>query len=170
MSASILDNLDSVAVVAGGFFAGTSLYVTIGEIPAIRAMGVDVHWRFFPYMYERAVVSQATFATIAGVAGIVHGTRIIGSVYDRNLWIIAGSIFVGTLPYTLICMLPTNKLIVNDSKRVTAGNESQLRETTRKETLDKWAALHLVRTVGSAIGFGLMAYGLSRHSSLILGW
>jgi len=170
MSAAILDNLDSVAVLAGGLFAGTALYMSVGEVPALRAFGLDEHWRFFPYMYERAAPSQTAFTTIAGVAGILHGTRIIGSSYYRNLWIISGSVFVGIIPYTVLGMFPTNKLIINDNKRVTSGNESQVSLGTRKELLDKWAVLHLGRTVGSVFAFGAMIYGLSRHSSLVLGW
>jgi hypothetical protein len=170
MSAAILDNLDTVAVLAGGLFAGTALYISIGEVPAMRAFGLDEHWRFFPYMYEKAAPSQAVFATIAGVAGIVHGTRIIRSSFDRNLWLISGSIFVGMFPYTVFGLFPTNKLIINDNKRVTLGNESQVNTNTRKELLDKWAVLHLGRTVGSVVAFGAMIYGLSRHSSLVLGW
>jgi hypothetical protein len=169
-STSVLDNLDTVAVLAAGFFAGTAFYITIGEVPALRAFGLDEHWRFFPYMYEKAAVSQSVCTTIAGVAGIVHGTRINGAPFYRNLWIIAGSVFVGVLPYTVICMFPTNKLIINDNKRVRSGNESQIDVATKKDLLDKWAVLHLVRTVGSVASFGAMVFGLSRHTSLLLGW
>src|SRR5690348_9789910 len=143
---SILDHLDTVAVLAGGLFAGTALYMTIGEVPALRAFGLDEHWRFFPYMYERAAISQSVFGTVAGITGVLHGTRIIGAPFYRNLWITAGTVFIGLIPYTVICLFPTNKRIINDNKRVQLGNESQIDVTTRKELLDKWAVLHLVRT------------------------
>jgi uncharacterized membrane protein len=167
---SILDHLDTVAVIAAGFFTGTALYITIVEVPALRAFGLDEQWRFFPYMYERAAVSQAAFTATAGVAGIVHGTRIIGSTFHRNLWIAAGLTFIAMGPYTLICMLPTNKAIINDNKSVKFGKESQINVATRKELLDKWALFHVVRTVSSVASFGAMVFGLSRHTSLVLGW
>ncbi|CAF0970516.1 unnamed protein product [Rotaria sordida] len=169
-SASILDHLDKIAVIAGGLFAGTALYMTIGEVPALNALGLDVHWRFFPYMYERAALSQSIFGATAGIAGVLHGTRIIGTQYYRNLWITAGTIFLGMIPYTIICMLPTNKMIIADNKRVQSGSESQINVNTRKELLDKWAILHSVRTIGSLIGFGAMVFGLSHHKILRLGW
>ncbi|CAF3228680.1 unnamed protein product [Rotaria sp. Silwood2] len=167
---SILDHLDKLAVIAGGFFAGTALYMTIGEVPAMRAFGLDEHWRFFPYMYERAAVSQIIFTSIAGVSGVLHGTRIIRAPYHRNLWIAAGTIFLGMIPYTVICMLPTNKLIIEDNKSVQSGSESKINLGTKRELLDKWAMLHCVRTLGSLVGFGAMVFGLSHHQSLRLGW
>jgi hypothetical protein len=121
-------------------------------------------------MYKSIATAQASFSTIAGIAGIVHGTRIIGAPFDRNLWITAGTTFLGLIPYTFICIFPTNKLIMDDNKRIKSGNESQVNVATRKELLDKWAVLHLVRTVSSLAGFGAMVFGLSRHSSLLLGW
>ena len=167
MSAGLLQNLDSIATFASGCFAGTALYMTVGEVPALQQLGLDEHWRFFPYMFERAAASQTLFSVLAGVGGVVHGTRIVRSTYDRNLWLIAGSTFIVMNAYTILCMFPTNKIIINDNKSVKAGGESQINVTTRKELLDKWALLHLVRTVSSVASFGAMVYGLSRHSSLI---
>ena len=39
---SIFNNLNTVAVIAGGFFAGTALYTTVGLVPALRATDLDV--------------------------------------------------------------------------------------------------------------------------------
>jgi uncharacterized membrane protein len=168
-STSVFNNLDSLAVLSSGIFAGSALYITIVEVPALRQLGLDQHWRFFPYMYERAVLTQSAVATIAGIGSIAHATRIVGSPFDRNLWIFAGTVFVGMFPYTFLIMLPTNKTIINDNKRITSGNDSQFDSASKKDLLEKWNVLHLVRTVGSVVSFGVMVYGLSRHSSLLLG-
>ncbi|CAF1254519.1 unnamed protein product [Rotaria sordida] len=66
-------------------------------------------------------------------------------------------------------MFPTNKLIIEDNKRVQSGSESQINVSIRKGLLDKWAMLHLVRTVGSVISFGAMLFGLNHHKLLHLG-
>jgi uncharacterized membrane protein len=168
-STSVLDNLDSLAILSSGLFAGSALYITIVEVPALRRLGVDQHWRFFPLMFERAVLSQSVTGTIAGIASIVHGIRIVGSSFDRNLWFFAGSIFVGMFPYTVLGMFPTNKTIINDNKLITSGNQSKFDSAAKKDLLEKWNLLHLVRTIGSVASFGVMVYGLSRHSSLLLG-
>jgi len=167
---SVLDHLDIVAAVAGGFFAGTALYLSIGQVPALREFGLNEHWRFFPYMYKRAAIPQASFTAIAGAAGILHGTRIVGAPFYRNLWILAGTTFLAIIPYTIVCMAPTNRAITDDNKKVHSGGESAINIATKKDLLDKWAVLHLIRTVGSVASFGAMVFGVSRHSSLVLSW
>lgn len=169
MASIILDNLDSIATFAAGCFAGTTLYMSAIEVPAMRLLGVDEHWRFFPRMFQYAA-PQPILAAIAGITGVLHGSRIIGSPYYRNLWIISGSTFLGVIGFTIVTMFPTNKMIINDNKHTTAGNQSSITTTHRKELLDKWVSLHLVRTISSVVGFGTMVYGLSRHTSLVLGW
>ena len=161
-SVSLLDYLDQVAVVSGGLFAGAALFITIGEVPAMQELGVDEHWRFFPLMYSRAALSQSIFTMSAGLSALAHGFRQVQS-RDRNLWFTAGSIFVGMMPYTIICMLPTNNRIINDNRLIENGEASQFDQIARKELLEKWNLLHIGRTVGSVLAFGLMVYGLSKH-------
>ena len=170
MSTSILDNLDTVAVLSAGLFAGTALYMTIGQIPAFRAFGLDEYWRFFAHVYVRAAISQAAYTATAGIAGILHGTRIIGSPFYRNLWIAAGSTFLAIIPYTLVFLVPINRIIINDNKLVKSGSESKINLATKNELIDKWITLHFVRTVASIAGFGAMVFGLSRHSSFVFTW
>jgi uncharacterized membrane protein len=64
----------------------------------------------------------------------------------------------------LIFLVPINQIIINDNKLVKSGNESQISVATKKELLDKWATLHLFRTVASIAGFSAMIFGLSHHS------
>ena len=167
---AILDKLDLVGTVAAGIFAGSALYITVIEVPSAADLGVETHWKFFPFMYDRAYVMQSSLAALAGLTGIAHGTRVVGSAFDRNLWIAAGSAFVALWPYTLGIMLSTNNTISKDSKLVTQGQTSQFDLVQRKDLLQKWACLHSGRTAISVIGFGAMIYGLSRHSSLLLKW
>ncbi|UJR36502.1 hypothetical protein I4U23_029223 [Adineta vaga] len=167
---SIFDYLDTLAVISGGLFAGTSFYLSFGQVPSLREFGLNEHWRFFPYMYKNVALKQATLAATAGVASITHAMRIHGAPFDRNLWIAAGTTFLAIIPYTLICIAPTNNTIIEDNKNVQLGNESKINIGTRKDLLDKWAILHLVRTVSTVAGFGAMVFGLSRHSSFVFSW
>jgi len=167
---SILDYLDTVAVLTGGLFAGTTFYLSFGQIPALRDFGLNEHWQFFPHMFERGAIVQPILNVIAGSAGIVHGTRIVGAPFDRNLWIAAGSTFLAIVPFTLVFLVPINQTIINDNKIVKSGNESKINVATKKELLDKWATLHFVRTIASIAGFSAMVFGLSRHSSFVFTW
>lgn len=169
-ASSILNNLDTVAVFAGGLFAGTALYVSGSEQLALHNFDIDIQWRFFPYMYKATAVSQASTAAIAGVAGILHGIQITNAPFYRNLWIISGSVLVGLIPYTFIVLMSTNKTIIGDNKSIQAGNSSQFDANQKKELLHKWALGHLGRTIGSLVAFGAMAFGLSRHGSFRFRW
>ena len=71
------------------------------DAPSVRKLGVDVHWRYFAYMFEKAGAFQVTYTAVAVIASIVYGIRITDSKFDRNLWLFAGSVFVSTVPYTL---------------------------------------------------------------------
>ena len=167
---TILGHLDTIAVISSGIFAGSAFFVSFVEAPALHEFGLNEHWGYFPFMFKRAAVTQASCSAITAAAGIAHATRIEGSPFDRNLWLIAGSTFLALLPYTIIFISPTYNKIIEDNKSVKTGNESKINIGTKKELLDKWAVLHLVRTVTSFAGFGAMVFGLSRHSSLVLRW
>jgi uncharacterized membrane protein len=165
---TVFGHLDSIAVLAGGIFAGTALYMSIGQVPALQEFGPNEHWKFFPYIFKTGAVAQPIFTAIAGAAGIAHAIQ--GAPFDRNLWFVAGSTFLAMIPYTLVFIAPINLKIINDNKSVKSGSESQINTATKKELLDKWAMFHLVRTVATFTGFGAMIFGLSRHSSLLLKW
>jgi uncharacterized membrane protein len=164
---SILDHLDTIAVLTGGLFAGANFYLSFGETPALRKFGLNEHWRFFPHMFERVAIVQPFLIVIAGTAGIIHGTRIVGAPFYRNLWVAAGSTFLAIVPFTIVLLDRTNRTIINDNKIVKLGNESQINVATKEELLDKWATLHFVCTIASIAGFGAMVFGLSRHSSFV---
>ena len=166
----MFDYLDTLAVVAGGLFAGTALYITIGQMPALRDFGLNEQWRFFPITYQKIAMTQASLTAIAGVAGIAHATRIHGAPFDRNLWIAAGTTFVAIIPYTVAVIAPTNRTIIEENKSVQLGGADKINIGTKKDLLDKWAVLHGIRTIASVAGFGAMVFGLSRHSSLVLTW
>lgn len=160
---SLLDHFDKIAVIAGGLFAGTALYISVGEVPAIGDLGVDTHWRFFSPMYKRAAPQQTFLTGAAGLTGILYGMGIKNAPFYRNLWIAAGTAFIGIIPYTVIFMFPTNYRIIADSDQVNSGGQSKIDGPTKEELLKKWACLHWVRTATSVAAFGAMVFGLKPH-------
>ena len=56
-------------------------------------------------------------------------------------------------PYTSICIIPTNQTIIDDNKSIESRKQRKFNTDKRTELLDKWTLLHLVRTVGSIVGF-----------------
>lgn len=167
MTTIILNHLDAVAVLTGGLFTGASLYIGISQLPALRASRLSDYWKFFPYLLDNSVALPALTST-AGLASVLHGSRIVGSSIDRNLWIASGSVFLAMVPYSIFAIGPINKLIVRDNAVARNSESGELNDNQRQALVKKLNGLYIIRTVSAVVGFGAMIYGLSRHSSLVL--
>lgn len=149
----LLDHTNIFSTVSGGIFAGAATYISFSEVPALNKSGPNELWHFFPYMYHNAARMQAPLAVLSGATGVIYSLRIAKSSPDlAKVWMGAALSFIAIVPYTLILMMPTNNRIINSNK--TLENESE-----KKELLNKWSKLHLVRTVVSVAGFSAMVYG-----------
>ena len=73
----ILHFLDSITVLVGRLITSSALNITIVEVPAIREVSLDDHWRLFSKLYSRAAVSQSCFTAITGTQ---HGARVIDAL------------------------------------------------------------------------------------------
>lgn len=155
---TLLDQTNIISTISGGIFAGASTYISFSEVPALNKSGPNELWRFFPYMYSNAAKIQAPLAVISGVTGIIYSFRIAdASPVFSKVWLGAGLLFVGIIPYTLFVMMPTNNRIIK-------SNKSLENEAEKQALLRKWTKLHLVRTVASLAGFSAMVYGCVKFS------
>jgi uncharacterized membrane protein len=131
-----------VATLACGIFFGAALYISVVQHPATLEAGAAFANRFFAPMYRRAAVLQvgaAILGTAAGVQAWLHGSG--------PEWLAGAIALFAVMPFTVIFMLPLNAKLVAAEP---AGVEALLR---------RWASLHLVRTVLSAVAFVAFAAG-----------
>lgn len=155
---TLIDHTNIISTISGGIFAGAASYISFSEVPALNESGPNELWRFFPYMYSRAVKMQASLAVISGVTGTIYSLRIVdSSPFLSKVWLGGALCFVGIVPYTIFIMMPTNHRIIQSNK--TLENESE-----KKALLNKWSKLHFVRTVVSVAGFSAMVYGCIKFS------
>ncbi len=75
------------------------------------------------------------------------------SATARAGWLGGAALLLGTLPWTFLRMMPTNKAIM------AAGERG---EAARAQTLAAWGPLHAVRTVMGTASAALMAWALTR--------
>ncbi len=121
------------AVGCAGLFAGAALYVSLVEHPARLACGTEVAARQFAPSYARGAVMQASLAILGLAAGVCAW------YVSRDLWVLIGSLLLGSLvPYTLIVMLPLNKLILKPPADATPAEKMR--------SLNRWGRLHAVRS------------------------
>ena len=141
--------LELLTTVVTGIFAGAAIYINVAEHPARMSCGTDLAATVFPASYARASAMQASLV----VAGTVMAL-IVWIQSGQILWLVGGAIFGAIFPYTLIGIMPTNKLLKDPGIDKVADSTRSL--------LVKWGNLHLVRSILSLIAFLIFAYLLAQ--------
>ena len=132
----IVQFAEILATLCCALFAGAALYVNLVEHPARVECGTQFAATQFAPSYRRATRLQALLA-------------IVGSLSATLVWIFGGSVawlwgaglFFSVVPFTLLVILPTNKLLLDPSLDLTSEQARAL--------LVRWGRLHSVRTVVS---------------------
>jgi Domain of unknown function (DUF1772) len=134
-----------VAVLACGLFTGAAVYVSLVEHPARIECGVEIAAAEFSTSYPRGSVMQAILAAVSLLSSIA--AWLAGATF---WWPIAGVLQGSVIPFTLIVILPTNKRLLSPTL--------DRRSAQTERLLARWAALHAVRSVLSALALLLFLY------------
>jgi Domain of unknown function (DUF1772) len=105
--------------------------------------GIEIAATEFPPSYRRATILQASLAAL-GLLGSV-AAWLAGATF---WWVVAGALLGSVIPFTLVVILPTNKLLL--SRELNRGSDEARR------LLARWGRLHAVRSVLS--GLALVVY------------
>jgi hypothetical protein len=135
--------LQFVAVMCSALFAGAALYVSIIEHPARMSAGISIALQEFRPSYRRAAVFQVSMAVIAFVCSFA-----LSLFTSRWIWFLGGGMTGLMLPFTLIFMMPTNRILLDAA--------SPLAESDAQNLLDRWGRLHLIRTIAGMVGFAIL--------------
>jgi hypothetical protein len=123
-----------IAVLACTLFTGAALYINLVEHPARMECGTEIAARQWAPSYRRATWMQASLAVLATAAGFIvwnHG--------GDPLWGVGAALIGLVIPVTLVVIFPTNKRLLEP------GRDLRTAETAR--LLNRWAALHAIRTL-----------------------
>jgi hypothetical protein len=134
-----------VAVLACSLFAGAAVYLSLVEHPARMECGIEIAATEFPPSYRRATTMQATLAAvglISSIAAWLAGASL--------LWVVGGVALGSVIPFTVILILPTNKLLLSSTLDKHSGQTGKL--------LGRWAMMHAVRSVLSVLALLLFLY------------
>ena len=135
-----------LAILCGGLFFGAALYISLVQHPAALETGNDFAARFFPAMYGRAAVLQASLASIGCAAAIAAWLGGAG-----RLWLAAAVLLGSVVPFTLVVMKPVNDALLH------GGNVSPVELNV---LLVRWGYLHWARTVASGLSFVTCLIGI----------
>ena len=126
-------------------FAGAAFYISAVEHPARLAAGVTVGLQEFRKSYPRASPLQIGFAAVTLV-----GSLVLGFLARQWGWVLGGVLVGAVIPFTLIFLMPTNRLLIDI--------RAPLKDDAARAHLEKWGELHAVRTVLSTLGFLLLLF------------
>ena len=132
--------LKLLALLSAGMFAGAALYLTTVEHPARMTLGASAALQEFRPSYKRAAPQQAGLAIVCFLCGVS-----LAVLTQRWLWLLGGILVGAVVPVTLVFIMSTNRLLLDESR--------QLDAQTMESLLAKWARLHAARTVLSVFGF-----------------
>ena len=137
--------LSGLATLATALFAGAATYVTLVEQPARLMCPTEVAIAEWRPSYARATQMQASLAVAGTLLGIAAGMAGEGLV-----WVVAGFVLSGVVPFTLIVMWPTNKRLEDPALELSSAEARDL--------LARWGRLHAVRTAISLAALLLMLF------------
>lgn len=121
-----------LALTVAAAFAGAAIYVSVAEQPARLRLDDRALLQEWQPSYKRGAAMQASIAIVACILGVVAwwqtGTlaHLIGAVLIILPW-----------PWTLIVMMPTNRLL--------EAMDAAVANPDARNLIVKWGNFHLVR-------------------------
>jgi hypothetical protein len=121
-----------LALMVAAAFAGAAIYVRVAEQPARLKLDDRSLLREWQPSYKRGAAMQASIAIVAFLLGLIAWWQTGGIAF------LAGAILIILpWPWTLIVMMPTNKLL--EAMDADADNPQA------RALIVKWGNLHLAR-------------------------
>jgi hypothetical protein len=137
-----------LALALAAAFAGAAFYVGFAEHPARLGLDDPGALKQWKPSYDAGYIMQASLAAISGALGLLTAWL------SRDWrWVIGAALMLANWPYTLIGMMPTNRML-QTMVIAQSGPES-------RRLLEKWGRLHALRTVlgiAATVSYGWALY------------
>lgn len=140
-----------LATLACGVFAGAAIYVNLVEQPARLSCGAKLAINEWRPSYKRGTAMQAPLALCGSLLAFAAWW-----LSRDALWLVGTVIFFAVIPFTLTVILPTNKLLEDESLDLASPRAEAL--------LRLWGSLHAVRSALSFAAFVIFLLAFARRA------
>jgi Domain of unknown function (DUF1772) len=139
--------LAAISIASATLFASWALYMTLVEHPARLESGAAAGRAQFRGSYRRAAPWQVAFALVAVAGGVA-----LALANGRWLWLVGALVIGAAVPFTLVAIMPTNRILLGDQP---------LGDLDTRRLLQRWGRLHAVRSLlgAAAVVAFLLALG-----------
>lgn len=137
-----------LALTVAALFTGAAVYINVAEQPARLALDDRAMLAEWKPSYKRGFAMQATLA----FAGFVLAAAAWWSTSDGR-WLAGGLVLLANWPFTLVVIMPTNGRLMGTPLDA-AGPET-------RALIEKWGALHAVRTTLGALSALIFLWALT---------
>jgi len=130
----------SIATLCSGIFFGAALYISLVQHPAVLSTGTEFAARYFPEMYSRAALLQASSALLGALSALAawfYGAR--------PIVLVAVLLQASIVLFTIVVVAPVNRELVGGSIDPTSQRAAEL--------LIHWGWLHWARTIAGGLAF-----------------
>lgn len=143
----MLEAFQLVATLCVALFAGAALYINLVEHPARLSLDTASAAAQWAPSYRRATLMQAPLAIVSFLSGLA--AWLLGA---SAIWLIGAVLIGAVVPFTFLGIMPTNRQLLAPGRDLGSEETRQL--------LQKWGALHSVRTALSVVALLLMLWQL----------
>jgi len=138
----MLEIVQFIGVLSCTLFTGAAIYINLVEHPARMGCGTEIAITEWVPSYKHATRMQVPLAVVSTFAGLVSWV-----MTSDLLWLLGALLIFAVIPFTLIVIMPTNKLLLDPGI-------DKISPTTRA-LLEKWGHLHAVRSTLTLVASSL---------------